>query len=138
MKIEQTNIPNVIQDNIDETKVSLAESIIENVYPLFNEIHTSNIDKVKLLKQELNEKKEIVTSKKSELEGLLKEYKRKKKVSKLFNRIENIINSGLTYDGNLKHETVILLKIANKLSDDKLDYHLDQTLKTISKRFSNL
>ena len=67
---------------------------------------------------------------------MMVEYKKKKKVSKLLDRIEKLITSGLVYDGTLKHETIILLKITTKLSEDKLDYHLKDTLTTISKRFS--
>jgi hypothetical protein len=63
-------------------------------------------------------------------------YKRKKKVTKLLDRIEKLITSGLVYDGTLKHETIVLLKIVDKLEEDKLDYHLHATLQTISKRFS--
>lgn len=136
MIIEETNIPNVTPENIDKTKVILAENIIHNVYPLFNEVYHGYIEEVEQLKKELKIKKKHVLNKKDELQQLVDSYKIKKKVSKLFDRIEKLVNSGLVYDGTLKHETTILLKIATKLTKEKLDYHLQDTLKTISKRFS--
>ena len=136
MIIEETNLPNVTPENIDKTKVVLAESIIHNVYPLFNEVYHGHIEEVDQLNKKLKEKKKYVYTKKDKLQQLVDSYKLKKKVSKLFARIEKLVNSGLVYDGTLKHETAILLKIATKLTEEKLDYHLQDTLKTISKRFS--
>ena len=136
MIIEETRIPNVIPDNIDRSKTVLAENIIANVYPLFNEVYTSRVDEIVLFKKQLKQKKQTVHAHKITLEKMMIDYKKKKKVAKLLDRIEKLISSGLVYDGTLKHETVILLKIASKLSSDKLDYHLKDTLRTISKRFS--
>ena len=136
MKIVETKIPNVIPETIEKSKQVLADNIIKNVYPLFNEVYHSKVDTVKKLKDELASKKEAVSKEKETLESIMAEYKRKKKISKLLDRIEKLVTSGLVYDGHLKNETVILLKIVNKLPNDKLDYHLRDTLQTISKRFS--
>ena len=135
MIIEETSIPNVIPDNIDASKLVLADSIINNVYPLFNEVFNSRVEEIDGLKKKLTEKKAEVFNKKAELEKLLAQYKRHKKIAKLLDRLEKLVSSGLVYDGSIKHETVVLLKIAHKLSDEKLDYHLRETLQTISKRF---
>ena len=136
MIITETNIPNVIPDNILKSKEVLADNIIANVYPLFSEVYTTRVDEIDLLKKDLKAKKELVRKHKVALEQMMAEYKKQKKVSKLLDRIEKLIATGLVYDGTLKHETVILLKIATKLSNEKLDYHLKDTLRTISKRFS--
>lgn len=136
MIIEETKIPNVIIENIEESKIILSENIIQNIYPLFDEIYSSQIDDIDICKKKFTTKKQKVLEQKNELQVLVDVYKKKKKVTKLLNRIEKLITSGLVYDGALKHETTILLKIATKLSDEKLDYHLRETLKTISKRFS--
>jgi ATP-dependent Lon protease len=136
MNIIETNIPNVVPDNIPKSKEVLANSIITNVYPLFNEVYNTRVDEIDTLKKQLDNKKELVKKHKTTLEQFMNEYKRKKKVSKLLDRIEKLISSGLVYDGTLKHETVVLLKIISKLSDEKLDYHLKDTMRTISKRFS--
>lgn len=136
MIIEETTIPNVVPENIDSAKTVLAENIIENVYPLFDEVYSTRVEEIDDLKKSLEKKKDLVHKHKVSLEQMMAEYKRKKKISKLLDRIEKLITSGLVYDGTLKHETVVLLKIATKLSEEKLDYHLKDTLRTISKRFS--
>jgi len=136
MIIEETRIPNVTEENIIESKMILSENIIQNVYPLFNEIYTNQIEGIDELKKQLDIDKAKVLEQKNELQELVDVYKQKKKVAKLLSRIEKLITSGLVYDGALKHETIILLKISNKLADEKLDYHLRETLQTMTKRFS--
>lgn len=136
MIIQETNIPNVISENIDQSKQVLANNIIKSVYPLFDEVYNSKVSGIDKLQTDLKEKKKIVLEEKSELEILMNEYKRQKKIAKLLERVERLITSGLVYDGALNHETKILLKIIMNLSMEKLDYHLRNTLQTISKRFS--
>ena len=127
MIIKQTNIPNVIPEIIDESKQILANNIIQNVYPLFDEVYKSKLSTIEKVKAKVKEKKEHVIQQKSELQSLMVTYRKNKKVTKLLDRIEKLITSGLIYDGVLKHETTILLKIANKLSlDDGLDVVLEQ------------
>ena len=94
------------------------------------------LNSTKGLQSDYRKTKTEVKESKQELEKMMVELNRVKKVSKLLDRMGKLIGSGLVYDGNLKHETVILLKIVNKLSDDKLEFHLRNTLKTITKRFS--
>lgn len=136
MKLEITSIPNVIPENIDESKLVLANNIIQNVYPLFNEVFNSKVEEIDGLKQKLHNKKNKVQENKKELEQLMDSYRKKKKVAKLLDRLEKLVSSGLVYDGSIKHETVVLLKIVHNLSEEKIDYHLRETLQTISKRFS--
>ena len=136
MKIQETHIPNVIPEIIDESKQILADNIIQNIYPLFSEIHNSKLEEFKELQISLKNKKKQIVKEKNILQSTINLYKLKKKISKLLDRIETLITSGLIYDGVLKHETKILLKVINKLSDEKLDYHLRSTLQTINKRFS--
>jgi ATP-dependent Lon protease len=136
MIIEKTNIPNVVENTIEESKLVLAENIIKNVYPLFDEVYNSKVSSIGKLNKELKEKKNSVLSKKNELEELLEIYQRQKKIAKLLDRIEKLITSGLIYDGTLNQETKILLKVINKLDSNQLDYHLRNTLQTINKRFS--
>ena len=136
MIIEQTNIPDVTEKNIDQAKIILADSIIENVYPLFDELLQDRSDYLKSIQTQYDEKSSQVKKGKEILEGLMLQLERTKKETKLLSRIEKLINSGLVNDGSMKHENVILLKIFNKLSDEKLEFHLKNTLKIISKRFN--
>jgi len=136
MKIIQTKIPDVTKESIDTSKVVLADNIIQNVYPLFDEVYQGKVGHISEMKKRLKEKKEIVKEKKENLEQLMSEYDREKKVSKLLTRIEKLVDSGLVYDGQLKTQTIVLLKVINKLSNDKLDHHLTETLQIIRKRFA--
>lgn len=136
MIIEQTNIPDITGKNIDTSKILLADNIISNVYPLFDEMYQDHIGSLSSIDSDYKKKKTQVQKNKQNLEGLMLKLERVKKEAKLLARIEKLINSGLANDGSLKHENVILLKIYNKLSNEKLEYHLRNTLKIISKRFS--
>lgn len=136
MNIIEMKIPDVHKENINQSKVVLADNIIRNIYPLFDEIFSTKVDEVKKLEEVLDKKKTQVLESKTQLENGIKDYKKKQKESKLLDRINKLVSSGLIYDGNLKHEMTILLKIINTLSVEKLDYHLSNTLKIIGKRFS--
>ena len=136
MIIKETTIPDIIPTNIDQSKQVLANNIISNVYPLFDEVYNNKVEETTTLKNTLNKKKESIQEQKKSLEDMISVYNKNKKVAKLLDRIEKLISSGLVYDGALKHETVILLKIITKLSEEKVDYHLKATLHTINKRFS--
>jgi len=136
MEISETTIPDVSIQNLDQSKIVLAESIIQNVYPLFDEVFNTKVEELQELQDFLKERKTKVKEEKDNLQALVNSYSRQKKVAKLLTRIENMVTSGLVYEGSLKNETTILLKIVSKLSDEKLDYHLKSTLRTISKRFS--
>jgi len=136
MIINETNVPDIVEDNIDYSKVVLADNIIKNVYPLFDEVYQSKIKYIKNLKNDLEYKKSEVRERKKELEELMSKYKKEKKISRLLTRIEKLVNAGLIYDGNLKNQFIILLKVVDKLDDERLDHHLKDTLRIIRKRFS--
>lgn len=136
MKITTTNHPDVTESNLDESKITLADNIIKNVYPLFDDVYTEKVSQIKKLQTLYEGRKNKVIENKTNLQTMMKQYDQKKKVSKLLTRLEKLVDSGLVYDGHLKRETIILLKIIDKLPDDKLDHHLSETLKIIGKRFS--
>ena len=136
MILQATTIPDVVSENLDQSKLTLANNVIKNVYPLFDEVQREKRREVKELEKQLQEAKNQVQQRKQILEKLLNDYNRQKKVRKLLNRIERLVNSGLIYDGTLRNDTRILLKAIPKLTDEKLDFHLQDVLKTINKRFS--
>ena len=136
MILQETTIPDVVSENLDQSKLTLANNVIKNVYPLFDEVQREKRREVKELEKQLQEAKNQVQQRKQILEKLLNDYNRQKKVRKLLNRVERLVNSGLIYDGTLRNDTRILLKVIPKLTDEKLDFHLQDVLKTINKRFS--
>ena len=135
MRIIETKIPDVTPESINKSKLVLADNIIKNIYPLFDEVYQGKIGTLTPSKKVLKEKKTQVRERGKKLEELMTEYNREKKISKLLTRIEKLVDSGLVYDGSLKSQTVILLKVIEKLSNEKLDHHLSETLQTIRKRF---
>jgi len=136
MKIIETKNPDVTEYNLDESKITLANNIIKNVYPLFDDVYTEKVSQLKKLNMLYENRKAKVIENKKHLELMMRQYEQKKKVSKLLTRLEKLVDSGLVYDGHLKSETIVLLKIIDKLPDDKLEHHLSETLKIIGKRFS--
>lgn len=136
MNIVETSVPDVTKENIDRTKLDLSERIVKNVYPLLSEIYHEELSRVRELEKELKRKSRLIRESKENIEGRIEFYNKKKKTKKLVDRISKLVSSGLVYDGVLKSEVVILLKVIESLSDDKLDHHLKQTLRMISKRFT--
>jgi DNA-binding MarR family transcriptional regulator len=136
MIIEETEVPNVLPSNIDNSKVFLADNIIKNVYPLFGEIYGERQKNISVLKETINHKHVDILSAKDELEKLMADYDRKKKIHKLLTRVKQLIDSGIIYEGNLKYEMTILLKVLNKLSTDKIEHHIKETMSILTKRFS--
>ena len=136
MDITETTIPDVTQDNIIQSKKILVDSIIKNVYPLFDEVYSEKLDIVRVLKAQIKSKKNELKVQKESIEHSMVEYKRKQKTAKLLDRLDRLVESGLAYDGTLKHETIILLKIVDKLPSEKLDQQLSKTIQMIQKRFS--
>jgi len=134
--LQETTIPDVVTENLDQSKLILANNVIKNVYPLFDEVQQEKKREIRELEKELLNIKEQVHQRKRVLENLLNDYNRQKKVRKLLNRVERLVNSGLVYDGTLRNDIRILLKVIPKLTDEKLDFHLQDVLKTINKRFS--
>jgi len=135
MNIIETKIPDINVDNIDQSKVQLAEKIIHNINPLFDDLKQEKISEFKFKANEFKQLKKNVLSNKSEIESLFKHYKRKQKVKKLLERIDKLVSLGIVNEGQTKQETIILLKIIDKLPTDKLNFHLKETMNTISKRF---
>lgn len=136
MKIIKTDIYDIIEKNIDQEKVSIANNILNLVGPLFeSEIEESkgDLDKYKKIKNKLDEDLFEV---KDKLEKVQVEYGRETKRKKLLNRIRQLIEVNLTQDPSLRSEVIILLKVIDKLEDNLLDEHIERMIKTISSRFS--
>lgn len=136
MKIVSTGIPDVYVDNIDKSKLDLANKIIKIIYPLLDDIYSEKQNNAISLKREFERKTFQVSNEKDNLEKLVINYNQQKKINKLLERLSILVSSGIANSGSYRHETVVLLKVIDTLSNDKLDYHLSETIKTINKRFS--
>jgi hypothetical protein len=137
MRILETTIPDIHTGNIDKSKLRLAEKIIKNVYPLFDEVYSDKLSLLVRSKKELKVKRQKVLDAKNVLEQYINEFNRRKKAKKLLEKISKLVSLGLTSDGTSKNEMVVLLKIVDKLPNDKLDEHLNKTSRIITKRFGS-
>ena len=136
MNIIETNIPDVTKHNVSRNKEAIADSIIQNVYPLFDEVYQAKLGQVVQLRNKIKSGREQIRNEKETMQQLMTAYKKEKKISKVLERIEKLVQAGLTYDGTMKHETVILLKIIDKLPEEKLNQQLAKTIQILNKRFS--
>lgn len=136
MKILNTQIPLIEVENIDKAKVHLADNIIKRVGPLFNDIYAEQASELNDKKKKLDELKTKVIDNKNKLQEKINYFNKQKNLKNLLDRIEKLIRSGLVYDGKLKSDTIILLKVLDKLSEEKIDFHKKEIMTVISKRFA--
>lgn len=135
MKIIETDIIDIHKDNIDHVKVKLAEGIINKIRPLFDEVYSSKINQVEESKKQIQKKKKEVSNDKKILEQLLIKFNRQKSLAKILLKIDKLVSSGIIYDGNIKSEIVVLLKIIDKLEPDKLQLQEKRLSAILEKRF---
>ncbi|MCK5606005.1 hypothetical protein KAR91_29170 [Candidatus Pacearchaeota archaeon] len=135
MKITETNIPDFNPVNINNTKEEFANKIIQRIYPLFDDVLSDKISEVTLLTKQLEDKRQQVLEDKHHLEVFISAYNKKKKIKQLLERVNKLVSSGLIHDGAMRSETIVLLKIVDKLPEDKLTYHLNETMRVVAKRF---
>jgi DNA repair exonuclease SbcCD ATPase subunit len=138
MNIIYTDIPDVNEENISETKLRIANSIISTIKPLFDEAFKTRQKDENSLRNKLESIRNKLEEEKVNLEKISADYKKKQKISKLLERIQKLISYGLTYDSVSKNEMVILLKILEKLPENKLDEQLFKTSTLLEKRFSKI
>jgi len=136
MKILETKIPDVTKENIDQSKEILANNIIENIYPLFNDMHKGKEKEAVSYKNNLSKLRSVLKHEKDSIGTLVVRYSKAKKISKILDRVKAMVDSGLMNDGALRHETVILLKILERLPTEKLDEQLNKTMLILNKRFA--
>ncbi len=136
MKVTYTKIPDVNKENIETSKIKLADKILKNVNPLLDQISTEKNNSVNMLKESIKNKQNNILKNKKELELNLKKYNKNSKIQKLIERISKLISHGLIHDSILKHEMVILLKVIDTMDEEKLDYNLKKTLNILSKKFT--
>jgi len=136
MIIYDVGIPDIVKENLDSSKIDLANKIINGVYPLLDEVFVDKEGKIDSLKARLKMKTDQVKINKKNLESMMVQLKKEKIKEKLLGRVSKLVASGLAYQGTIRNETIVLLKIIDSLSEEKLNQHLQQTMTTISKRFA--
>jgi len=132
MKIASSEIVDVLEEDPDRTKVYFAENIVRIMSPILDEYYNEKIERVTSVRQEMKDLKTRAQSKKEDMTGMLSQHKKLTKTAKLLSRIDKIISSGLTY-GSTKRELVIILKILDKLSEEKLEVQMNNMMAILSK-----
>lgn len=138
MKLTETSTPDINNTNLDESKLKLANTVISNIYPKFDQEYIKKDDQIKNLKEELKSKKDKILNEKGELQKLLIDFNREKKILKLVNRIQRIISVGGINDSTIKNEMIVLLKVCEDINDKKIDKNLKNTKEILQKRYSKV
>jgi len=136
MNIETLNLPDITNNNIQESKILLANSIIENIYPLFDNIFMEKKNKIEELSTDLKKRDAILSRKKDVVEQSIKEYQREKLVSSFLSEVENLVHSGLVNDSGTRQQVIVLLKTLDKLSEDKIKNMIFDAKRVLGKKFS--
>jgi len=132
MKISFSEIVDIVEETSDKTKVFFADNIVRVMTPILDEYYSEKIERVASVRQEIKDLKTRAQSKKEKMSEMLSQHKKLTKIAKLLSRIDKIISSGLTY-GSTKRELVIILKILDKLSEEKLDVQMNNMMAILSK-----
>lgn len=138
MKVEYINIPDINKDNLDESKLNFADSVINQIYPKFESEASKKQDELIQVRRKIKKDSKEINNKKSKLQKLMSEIERKKKVIKLINRVERIISAGAIRDGSLRHEMITTLKVCEKMGEENLDRNLERTKTILQKRYSEV
>lgn len=135
MNIEELNLPDVTDNNLDDSKVLLANSIIENIYPLFDNIFMEKKNKINELQVDLSRRDKIIQKKKDSVQEFAKDYEKEKVVSQFLNEVENLINTGMITDSGIRHQVIVMLKTIDKFPQDKIKSRIIDIKRVLGKRF---
>lgn len=130
MKVINTEIPDIDINNLNEQKVNLMNQIIEGIYPLLENSNILKQNQIKNLEEEIKKNKKLIKNSKLMLTELFSKYTKKKKINQLYECLSKLVSHNNITD---KHETIILLRVVETLSNEKLDYHLYETIKLVNK-----
>ena len=135
MRIIETDINDFNIEKINKSKMKLVEDIIEYVQPIFSQEYHKKITEIKILKNSLNEKKELIKTNKKELENLLKIFSKKDKESQLLRKMGKLIQTGLIQE-NTKNELSNMLKSFEHMEEEKIVGYLNETIRLVSQKFA--
>ena len=133
MKITETTIHDVTEENLDKKKVELADTIVSSFEPLLNDMCIKKSKEEEELTSEIEANKQRISREKTELQVLLNEYEKQKKISKALEMVSKVDPVKLEYNRSLKNEIVVFLRIMEKLSLEKVSSYL-QDITKISNR----
>ena len=136
MKITETDIIDVTEENVDKRKVELADVIVSKFEPLFRDMYDKKEEVIKSSDSELERNKQKISKEKDEIKSLLNDYERRKKLKKALDIVSKVDPVKLEYNRSLKNETVVFLRVMEKLSPEKISSYLQDITKISNKTIS--
>jgi len=119
----------------NESKIELANEIINYINPIFSQDYNKKIREIKDLKKSLSEKKEKIKNNKIELENLLKIFSKKDKESQLIRKMGKLIQTGLIQE-SMKNEMSVMLKSFENMEEEKITSYLNEVMRLVSQKFA--
>jgi septal ring factor EnvC (AmiA/AmiB activator) len=135
MRIIETDLNDIEETDLNESKINIANEIISFVYPLLRSDYKKKIKEIQELKISIEKKHSKIKSEKTKLQSLSKELNKKHVESKLLKKMGKLIQTGLVQD-KMKKEMVVLLNSFEHLQEDKITTYLNETIKIISQKFA--
>ncbi len=135
MRIIETDINDFPSVNLNESKIELANEIINYINPIFSQDYNKKIREIKDLKKSLSEKKEKIKNNKIELENLLKIFSKKDKESQLIRKMGKLIQTGLIQE-SMKNEMSVMLKSFENMEEEKITSYLNEVMRLVSQKFA--
>ena len=135
MRIIETDINDFPPVNLNESKIELANEIINYINPIFSHDYNKKIREIKDLKKSLSEKKEKIKNNKIELENLLKIFSKKDKESQLIRKMGKLIQTGLIQE-SMKNEMSVMLKSFENMEEEKIVSYLNVVMRLVSQKFA--
>jgi len=136
MKITETDIIDVTEENVDKRKVELADVIVSKFEPLFRDMYDKKEEVIKSSDSDLERNKQKISKEKDEIKSLLNDYERRKKLKKALDIVSKVDPVKLEYNRSLKNETVVFLRVMEKLSPEKISSYLQDITKISNKTIS--
>jgi len=133
MKITETTIPDVTQENLDEKKVELANLLVSSFESLLGEIAEKKSKEEQALTSRVKENKKRILEEKSEIQFLVNSYEKDKKIKTALETVSKVDPVKLEYNRTLKNEIVVFLRIMEKLSLEKVSSYLQEISKVLNK-----
>jgi predicted nuclease with TOPRIM domain len=135
MRIVETEINDIPILNINESKLNLANDVIDYIQPIFSKEYKEKIQEVKTLKESLVNKQIKITKEKNELSELLKSFTKKNKERELLGKMGQLIQTGFIQD-SMKNEMSNLLNSFENIPEEKITSYLNETIRLLSQKFA--
>ena len=134
MNIIETNLLDLHEDNINDIKIDLANRVITNIAPFFDNKYETKYSKLIELKEIIKKKTNEIQNKKKILQKISSQFEKEKKIKKLLDRISNLIDNKLVTETGYRNEVILMLRTVDKLSENQIDKYLQDTLEVINKK----